>query len=90
MNKGLVKYALTDAQLDIITDIIPALDKAGITLRFGTYVGKYPQTIIFDLHNQDGILIIPGDCSEWGSYLPEFNGEEFSDIDELESIIAAM
>lgn len=85
-NRGLVKHAVTDEQLDVLTDIIPVLNKAGITLRFGTAIGKYPQTIIFDKGHQDSILRINADGYE-GEYLPQYNGEEFRDADELQEMI---
>ena len=85
-NKGLVKHAITDDQLEVLTDIIPVLNKAGITLRFGTAIGKYPQTIIFDKGHQDSILRISADGYS-SEYLPQYNGEEFRDADELESLI---
>lgn len=85
-NRGLVKHAITDEQLDVLTDIIPVLNKAGITLRFGTAIGKYPQTIIFDKGYQDSILRISADGYE-GEYLPQYNGEEFRDADELQTLI---
>lgn len=85
-NRGLVKHAVTDEQLDVLTDIIPVLNKAGITLRFGTAIGKYPQTILFDRSHQDSILRINADGYE-GEYLPQYNGEEFRDADELQEVI---
>jgi hypothetical protein len=85
-NKGLVKYAITDEQLDVINDIIPVLDKAGINLRFGTSIGKHPQTIIFDKSYQDSILCISPDGYD-SDYLPRYNGEEFRNADELQELI---
>ena len=85
-NRTLTKHAITDNQFDVLTDIIPVLNKAGITLRFGTAVGKYPQTIIFDKGHQDSILRISADGYS-SEYLPQYNGEEFRDADELESLI---
>ena len=48
LNDGLEVYAQNKQQLDVIKDIIPILDKKGIKLRFGAYIGKSPQSIIFD------------------------------------------
>lgn len=87
-NKTLVKHAITDEQLDVLTDIIPALNKAGIQLRFGTAVGKYPQTIIFDKGYQDGILRINAN-GYGGEYLPTYDGMEFSSRSELKSILSS-
>ena len=85
-NRTLTKHAITDNQFDVLTDIIPVLDKAGITLRFGTAIGKYPQTIIFDKGHQDSILRIGADGYN-SEYLPQYNGEWFRDADELQEII---
>ena len=85
-NRTLTKHAITDNQFDVLTDIIPVLDKAGITLRFGTAIGKYPQTIIFDKGYQDNILRINADGYD-GKYLPQYDGDEFHSADELESLI---
>ena len=85
-NKTLVKHAITDPQLEVIMDIIPALDKAGITLRFGSAIGKYPQTVIFDKGHQDSVLYISANGYD-SKYLPHYSGEEFRNADELLSII---
>ncbi len=85
-NKTLVKHAITDEQLSVLMDIIPVLNKKGIRLRFGTAIGKYPQTIIFDKGYQDSILRISANGYD-SEYLPQYNGETFSDADELETLI---
>ncbi len=85
-NKPLLKHAITDEQLDVLLDIIPTLNSRGIQLRFGTAIGKYPQTIIFDKGHQDSILRISADGYD-SEYLPSYNGEEFSNADELKTLI---
>ena len=86
LNDGLEVYAQNKQQLDVIKDIIPILDKKGIKLRFGAYVGKSPQSIIFDKEYQDGALRISGNGFD-SNYLPSWYGDEFSDAEEFEYVI---
>jgi hypothetical protein len=83
-NGDLVRYAQTNDQLKVLKDIIPVLDEKGIKLKYGTSVGKQPQTIIFDKNYHDGILRI----SSSGWYGENtYNGEEFGSADDLEYVI---
>ena len=83
-NSSLVRYAQTNDQLKVLTDIIPTLNKKGIKLSYGTSIGKSPQTIIFDKDYHDGILYISPD----GWYgTNTYHDEEFSDADDLEYVI---
>ena len=83
-NSSLVRYAQTNDQVKVLTDIIPTLNKKGIKLTYGTSIGKSPQTIIFDKDYHDGILYISPD----GWYgTNTYHDEEFSDADDLEYVI---
>ena len=87
-NKRLIRFTNTDEQMDVLDDIIPLLNEKGIQLRFGTSIGKSPQTILFDRYHQDGLLRINSDGYE-SKYLPEFDGEEFDSKESLSEIIEA-
>jgi hypothetical protein len=84
-NKELLEYANTQSQEEVLEDIIPILNKKGIKLRYGTSIGKSPQTILFDLKNKDGILRINKD-GYYGN-LPEFNHESFMDANDFENLL---
>lgn len=85
-NKYLLRYAQTPEQQDVLESIIPILDKNGIKLSYGTSIGKSPQTILFDLNYQDGILRINADGYQ-SKYPPEYDGEEFTNENDFEDII---
>lgn len=85
-NDYLYVKAITNEQLEVLKDIIPILNKNGIQLRFGTYIGKSPQTLLFDFNYQDGILRVNGSGYN-GDYLPTFDDEEFGDKQQFLEIV---
>lgn len=69
------RHCSTDAQERTVSKLETLANKLGVPLRFGTLVGKYPQTIILDYNYQDGAVRV----SSNGSF--EINGEEFGSYD---------
>ena len=62
MNESLAsRYADTDAQETSIKDIENTLNSLGIKVRYGTKIGKYPQTVILDIKYQDSAIYIMPD-----------------------------
>lgn len=86
LTESLGRYADTDIQeasLDVIERLASEL---GIKLRFGTKVGKYPQSVVLDYHYQDGAVYIGRNGhidiqgKEFGSYQDdEFYADECED-----------
>lgn len=70
LKESLARFAQTDSQEASISFIEKSAKELGINLRFGTSVGKEPQTVILDWHYQDGVIRVSsnGAC--------EINGEE--------------
>jgi len=86
-NNFLIDKAISSDQKEVLKDIVPILNKKGIQLRMGTYVGKSPQTIIIDKDREDGILSISGKGYN-SEFLPTFDDEEFSDKEDFARIIS--
>lgn len=55
------RQADTDDQEQSIKEIEATLDKLGIKYRFGTKIGKYPQTVIIDINYQDNAIYVNSD-----------------------------
>lgn len=79
------RYAQTDyqeEQLEMIEKIANALK---FKLRFGTSIGKSPQTLLFDHDYQDGILRVSSD-DEYGI---SFDGEDNISLMKLKELMKA-
>lgn len=61
LNESLARYADTDAQEESINAIERTLASLGIKVRYGTKIGKYPQTVILDIKYQDNAIYIISD-----------------------------
>lgn len=55
------RHADTDEQEEAIKAIESTLDRLGIKARYGTKIGKYPQTVILDIKYQDNAIYIMPD-----------------------------
>lgn len=75
LESNATRHCSTDAQERTVSKLETLANKLGVPLRFGTLVGKYPQTIILDYNYQDGAVRV----SSNGSF--EINGEEFGSYD---------
>lgn len=75
LESNATRHCSTDAQERTVSKLETLANKLGVPLRFGTLVGKYPQTIILDYKYQDSAVSV----SSNGSF--EINGEEFGSYD---------
>lgn len=75
LESNATRHCSTDAQERTVSKLETLANKLGVPLRFGTTVGKYPQTIILDYKYQDSAVSV----SSNGSF--EINGEEFGSYD---------
>jgi hypothetical protein len=85
-NSDLLKPNLSSEQKAVLKTIIPILNKKGLKLRYGTMVGQYPQSIIYDLNYQDSILSIPSEGFD-GEYAPTWNDDKFYDAYSFENLL---
>ena len=76
------RYADDDFQEKELKAIERIAKKLKFVLRFGTKIGKSPQTVILDHHFQDGLISVSAN-SEYGI---EFNNEKIS-ISQLKNKI---
>lgn len=75
LESNATRHCSTDAQERTVSKLERLAQKLGVPLRFGTLVGKYPQTVILDYKYQDSAVSV----SSNGSF--EINGEEFGSYD---------
>ena len=75
LESNATRHCSTDAQERTVSKLETLANKLGVPLRFGTLVGKYPQTVILDYKYQDSAVSV----SSNGSF--EINGEEFGSYD---------
>jgi hypothetical protein len=85
-NSDLLKPNLSSEQKAVLKTIIPILNKKGLKLRYGTMVGQYPQSVIYDLNYQDSILSIPSEGFD-GEYAPTWNDDKFYDAYSFENLL---
>lgn len=96
LESNATRHCSTDDQERTVSKLERLAQKLGVPLRFGTLVGKYPQTIILDYNYQDGAVRV----SSNGSF--EINGEEFGhysdqyfdfsdvDVDDVKSALLSL
>ena len=79
LKESFAKYAQTDAQEEGIAKLEKAAKKAGVKIRFGTSVGKSPQSVIFDVGYQDNACrVYPnGAVNIYGKKFGDWNDEMF-------------
>lgn len=75
LESNATRHCSTDAQERTVSKLETLANKLGVPLRFGTLVGKYPQTIVLDYKYQDSVVRVNSN----GSF--EINGEEFGSYD---------
>lgn len=96
LESNATRHCSTDAQERTVSKLETLAKKLGVPLRFGTLVGKYPQTIILDYKYQDSAVSV----SSNGSF--EINGEKFGhysdqyfdfsdvDVDDVKSALLSL
>lgn len=96
LESNATRHCSTDDQEITVSKLERLAQNLGVPLRFGTVVGRYPQTIILDYNYQDGAVRV----SSNGSF--EINGEEFGhysdpyfdfsdvDVDDVKSALLSL
>ena len=85
-NSNLLEVNISKQQKAVLKTIIPILNKKGLKLSYGVMVGKSPQSVIYDLKYQDGILHIPSEGFD-GEYAPTWNDDKFYDRYSFENVL---
>lgn len=83
--ESLARRAQTDSQEETLSFIDETARDLGLSLRYGTSVGKEPQTIILDHRYQDGAIRVSanGACEINGEWIGSYS-DDYVDINDYE------
>ena len=96
LKESLLRYADTDEQERALEIIERLAKEIGVGIRFGTKVGKYPQTIILDHKYQDNAICIHTNGSieigngEFGSWDDEYFDIDDEDEDDIKTALISL
>ena len=79
------RYGNTNYQENKLAVIEKLAKKLNFSLRYGTSIGKSPQSVILDHKYQDGIIHV----SSSSSYGISFNGEDNVSLPKLKDLMVA-